>query len=56
MPSALGPLPPIAQVRPLYGYTDIGKIERRINTNTERMINANMKKVMRIMIEQFSQL
>jgi len=29
---------------------------RRLNNNIERMVNANMGKMMRMMIEQFSQL
>ena len=35
------------------GYTDIDKIETRINNNVERMINANTEKIMRMMTEQF---
>jgi len=50
------PLPLIAQVQPLFGYTNIDKLERRINNNVERMINANVERMMRMMIEQFSQL
>ena len=45
------PPPPIAQVQPPLSYTDIDKIERRLNNNMERIVNANMKKMMRIMTE-----
>ena len=55
-PNASRPPPPVAQVQPPPGYTDIDKLERRINNNVERMINANMEKMMRMMTEQFSQL
>ena len=48
--------PPIAQVQPPPGYTDIDKLERRINNNVERMINVNMERMIRIMTEQFFQL
>ena len=46
-------LSPITQVRTPRGYTNIDKIERRINNNMERIINANMEKMMRMMTEQF---
>ena len=54
MPNALRPSPPIAQVQPSPGYTDIDKLKMRINNNMERMINANMERMMRMMTEQFS--
>jgi len=49
VPNAPKPLPPIAQVQPPLGYTDIDKLERRINNNVERMINANIERMMRMM-------
>ena len=45
------PPPPIAQVQPPPGYTDIDKFERRVNNNVERMINANMERMIRMMTE-----
>ena len=54
VPHAPKPPPPIAQVQPPLGYTDIDKLEKRINNNVERMINANMERMMRMMTEQFS--
>jgi len=56
VPNAPSPPPPIAQVQLSPSYTDINKIERRINNNVERMINANMEKIIRMMTEQFFQL
>jgi len=56
VPNAPRPTPPIVQVQPSPGYTDIDKLERRINNNMERMINANMERIMRMMTEQFSEL
>ena len=50
-PNAPRPPPPVAQVQPPPGYTDIDKIERRINKNVERMINANMEIMMRMTTE-----
>jgi len=41
--------PPIAQVLPPSGYTDIDKLERIINNNVERLITANMERMMRMM-------
>jgi len=43
VPNAPRPPPSIAQVQSLPGYTGIDKLERRINNNVARMINANMK-------------
>jgi len=45
------PPPPIVQVQPPPSYTDIDKLERRVNYNVERMINANMKIIMGMMTE-----
>jgi len=56
VPNALRAPPPIAQVQPPPGYTDIDKLEGRINKNVERMINANMERMMRMLTKQFSQL
>ena len=56
VPNAPRPLPPIAQVQPPPSYTNIDKLERRINNNVERMINANMERMMRMTTEQFFQL
>ena len=56
VPNAPRPPFPTAQVQPPLDYTDIDKLERRINNNVERMINANMERMMTIMTEQFSQL
>ena len=56
VPNAPRPPPPIAQVQPPPSYTDIDKLERRINNNMESMINANMERMMRIMTEQFFRL
>ena len=56
MTNAPRPPPPIAQVQPLPGYTNIDKLERRINNNVERMINTNVEGMMRMMTEQFSRL
>jgi len=50
------PPPPVAQAQRPPGYTDIDRIERRINSNVEGMISANMEKMMRMMTEQFFQL
>jgi len=44
LPNAPRPPPPVAQIQPPPGYTDIDKIERRLNNNMERMVNANMEK------------
>jgi len=44
IPNAPKPPPPATQVQPLPSYTDIDKIERRLNNNMERMMNANMEK------------
>jgi len=41
----------MTQVQPPPGYTDIDKLEKRINNNVERIINANMERMMRMMIE-----
>ena len=49
MPNAPRPPPPVAQVQPPLGYTDIDKFERRNNNNVERMINTDMERVMRMM-------
>jgi len=47
-------LPPlVVQVRPPPSYTDIDKLERRINNNVERMINANIERMMRMMTNSF---
>jgi len=51
VPNAPRPLPPVAQAQPPPGYTDIDRMERRINGNVERMISANMEKMMRMMNE-----
>ena len=51
MPNAPKPSPPIALIQHPFGYTDIDKIEIRINNNVERMINANMEKMMRMTSE-----
>jgi len=51
VPNAPRPPPFIAQVQPPPGYTDIDKLERRISNNAERMINANMERMMRMMTE-----
>ena len=51
VPNAPTPPPPIAQVQPPPGYTDIDKLERRINNNVERMINTNIERMMRMMTE-----
>jgi len=57
LPNALIPPPhPVAQIQPPPGYTDIDKIERRLNNHMERMVNANMEKMMGIITEQFFQL
>jgi len=48
VPNAPRPPPPIAQVQPPPDYTDIDKLEMRINKNVERMINANMEIMMRM--------
>jgi len=56
VPNAPRPPPPVAQVQPPLGYTDIDKLERRINNNVEGMINVNMERMMRMITEQFSQL
>ena len=56
MPNAPRSPPPIAQVQPPPGYTDIDKLERRINNNVEVLTNANMEIMMRLMTKQFSQL
>jgi len=45
------PPPPIAQVQLSPSYTDIDKLERRINNNVERMINTNIETMMRMMVE-----
>jgi len=47
VPNALRP-------QPAPGYTDIDKLERRIDNNVERMINSNIKRIMGMMNEQFS--
>jgi len=44
IPNAPKPPSLVAQVQPSRGYTDIEKIERRLDNNMERMINANMEK------------
>ena len=44
VPNALRP-------QPAPGFTDIDKLERRINNNVERIINANMERMMRMMAE-----
>ena len=51
VPNAPRPPPPIAQGQPSSGYTDIDKLERRINNNVERMINTNIETMMRMMVE-----
>jgi len=38
------PPAPVAHVQPPPGYIDIDKIQRRLNNNMERMMNANMEK------------
>ena len=43
-PNTPRPPPHVAQVQPPFGYTDIDKIERKINISVERMINVNMVK------------
>ena len=54
MPNAPRPPAPVAQAQPPSDYTNIDRMERRINSNVERMISANMKKMMRMMTEQSS--
>ena len=54
MPNAPRPPPPVAQVQPPFGCTYIDKVESKTNSNMERMINANMESMMRMMTEQFS--
>ena len=54
MPNAPRPPPLIAQAQPPPRYTDFDKMERRINSNMETMISADMEKMMRMMTEQFS--
>jgi len=54
VPNAPRHPPPVAQVQPPPGYIDIDKIEGRINDDSKRMINANIERMMRMMIEQFS--
>ena len=44
LPNAPRPPPPVAQIQPPPGYTNMDKIERRLNNNMERMVNANMEK------------
>jgi len=56
VPNASRPPPPIAQALSSPDYTDIDRMKRRINSNVERMVSANMKKMMRMITEQFSQL
>jgi len=56
VPNAPRPPPPVSQVQPPPGYSDIDKMKRRIKNNVERMINANMERMMRMMTKQFSQL
>ena len=51
MPNAPRPSPPVAQVQPPLGCTNIDKTEWRINDSVERIINANIEKMMRMMIE-----
>jgi len=51
VPNAPRPPPPIAQAQAPPGYTDIDRTEMRINSNVERMISANMEKIMRMMTE-----
>ena len=51
MPNALRLLPSVAQVQPSPDYTDINKIEGRINNNVERMINANIERMMSMITE-----
>ena len=56
VPNAPIPPPPIDQVQPPPGYTNIDKLGRKINNNVERMINANKERMMRMVTEQFFQL
>jgi len=56
VPNAPRPPPSMTQVQFPPRYTDIDKLERRINNNVEIMINSNMDRMMRMMTEQFFQL
>ena len=51
VPNVPRPPPPILQVQPPPSYTDIDKLERKINNNVQRMINANMERMTRMMTE-----
>jgi len=51
VPNTPRPLPPVAQAQPPPGYTDIDIMERRINSNVERMISANIEKIVRMITE-----
>jgi len=51
MPSA--PRPPLfaSKIQHPLGYTDVDKIERRINNNLDGMTNTDIEKMMRMMTE-----
>jgi len=52
MPNAPRPSPPlVAHIQPHLGYTDIDKNKRKLNNNMDRMVNANIEKMIRVMIE-----